>query len=279
MSRYRISDEVPAYHLQFGIMRALGEAGIGSVHPPVPAGSGAPYVVDGDDYWYLRAFTPHDGSEIWHGEGVGEVIADAARTLANLHQAGAACDVPPVGPAEARHPLNWSVTSVMANFDAVQAGFDLGQVNASEREELSERVRRLREEADRALAAAEDVKLVGLTHGDYRPANVLVRDGRVVNVLDWERARHDHHLHDAAFAALQFMVGCPCSCGRRLGPGATRDFLRRYLTERGVDPLETVPWMLRFVVLRRLLLNGRTAERLQLLRQLDRAELTDPRQW
>jgi hypothetical protein len=98
-------------------------------------------------------------------------------------------------------------------------------------------------------------------------------------VLDWERARHDHHLQDAAFAALQFMVTCSCGCPRDADEDATRMVMKEYLDARGVRQPEAVAWMIRFVVLRRLLLNGRTLERLRLLRSLSATCLTDPRSW
>jgi Ser/Thr protein kinase RdoA (MazF antagonist) len=199
--------------------------------------------------------------------------------LASLHQLGATCDAPVIGPHNANHPFNWSVAEVMDHFDGVRSGFIGEDLDPDARRQVEEAADDLQRRAASVLSTAADAGMIGLTHGDYRPANVLARGGRVVNVVDWERARHDHHLHDAAFAALQFMVPCPCQTrcpgdGRRTG-----QFLKEYLAARNLRVPEAVVWMLRFVILRRMLLNGRTQERFALLRRLHVYGLADPRTW
>jgi hypothetical protein len=46
-------------------------------------------------------------------------------------------------------------------------------------------------EARRRLAACDtaDLRTSDVVHGDFAPENLLLRDGRVVGVVDWERAR------------------------------------------------------------------------------------------
>ncbi|MBO2450850.1 phosphotransferase [Actinomadura barringtoniae] len=278
LSSYAPSVKVPPFRKQFEIIRALQEAGFSLVHSPVDTVDGEPVVEGGErgGYWLLRNFTRHDGYAPWHCI---DVVADAARTLASLHQAGEDCTAPVVGPEEAEHALNWSVTTVVDNFDVVLSGFQHEQLAAGERDEIRRAVDMLLLGADKVLWASEEAGLTGLTHGDYRPANVLVRKGVVVNVIDWERARHDHHLQDAVFAALQFMVSCPCSCQKSGRLELARRFMDVYLKARAIDQPEVVAWMFRFVVLRRLLLNGRTEERLRLFRSPDFAKLADSSSW
>ncbi|MFB4295330.1 aminoglycoside phosphotransferase family protein [Actinomadura sp. NTSP31] len=276
LSRYGFSTEVPHYRHQFHIMTALREAGFVLACPPVDTVSGDPAVERADDYWILRAFTPHDGFESWHDE---RTVISSARTLAALHETGVHCPAPVIGPADASDALNWSVVRVMDSFDLLLARSGHERLPEDDRREFRTAVETLRATAAEVLPSAEEAGLSGVTHGDYRPANVLVRGREVVNVLDWERSRHDHHLHDAAFAALQFMVTCPCPCRRTGDVAATRLFMREYLTARRVRLPETVAWMLGFVVVRRMLLNGRTPERVRLFRSLGRTGLTDPHSW
>lgn len=276
LSQYRFSAEVPHHRHQFRIMTALREAGFALACPPVGTLNGDPAVERAEDYWILRAFTPHDGFESWHDE---RVIISSARTLAALHETGKHCAAPVIGPADAADALNWSVVRVMDSFDLLLARSGHERLPDEDRRELFTAAEALRTSAGEVLASAERFGLTGLTHGDYRPANVLVRGREVVSVLDWERSRHDHHLHDAAFAALQFMVTCPCPCRRTGDVASTRLFMREYLTARQVRQPEAVAWMLGFVVMRRMLLNGRTPERVRLFRSLRRTGLTDPRSW
>lgn len=46
-------------------------------------------------------------------------------------------------------------------------------------------------EARRRLAACDraSLRIADIVHGDFAPENLLIRDGRVVGVVDWERAR------------------------------------------------------------------------------------------
>jgi Ser/Thr protein kinase RdoA (MazF antagonist) len=276
LSRNPKTREIPPYIHQFSIIESLRAAGFSYVFPPVPTLDGHPAVEIGGHYWFLRRFTPNDGLSSWHDR---ELIKGSARTLAYLHDLGTACDAPVIGPNNANHAFNWSVAEVMTHFDVLRAGFTGKGLEPDERRQVNAAADELQTRAASVLAMAKDTALIGLTHGDYRPANILARAGQVINVVDWERARHDHHLHDAAFAALQFMVTCPCR-KRCAGDGArTYLFLKEYLTARNLHMPDAVIWMLRFVILRRMLLNGRTQERFALLRRLGQYDLTDQRTW
>jgi aminoglycoside phosphotransferase (APT) family kinase protein len=53
----------------------------------------------------------------------------------------------------------------------------------------------------RRAALEVETVLPRFAHGDLAPVNLLVRDGRVAAVLDLDRARLAHPLHDAAWFA------------------------------------------------------------------------------
>lgn len=61
--------------------------------------------------------------------------------------------------------------------------------------ELTERVERLIQH-NRPILDEMD-KYSSLVHGDFRPTNLLVRDGRLVSILDWEFAMAGHGVSDA----------------------------------------------------------------------------------
>jgi aminoglycoside phosphotransferase (APT) family kinase protein len=70
-----------------------------------------------------------------------------------------------------------------------------------------------------------------LVHGDFRPANVLVRDGRLSVLLDWELAHLGDPLDDLGwytaplYAREHFIAGS----------WSSEDFLRRYSERTGTD--------------------------------------------
>lgn len=76
-------------------------------------------------------------------------------------------------------------------------------------------------------APARDV----LVHGDFRPANVLVDEGRVRVLLDWELAHLGDPLDDLGWYCA------PLYAREHFIPGAwtQKDFLRRYAERTGID--------------------------------------------
>jgi aminoglycoside phosphotransferase (APT) family kinase protein len=73
-----------------------------------------------------------------------------------------------------------------------------------------------------------------LVHGDYRPANVLIEDGRVAVLLDWELAHLGDPLDDLGWYTA------PLYAREHFVPGSWEpaDFVRRYTARTGtpVDP-------------------------------------------
>ncbi|MEO8692390.1 MAG: phosphotransferase family protein [Acidimicrobiales bacterium] len=64
-----------------------------------------------------------------------------------------------------------------------------------------------------------------LCHGDYRTGNYLLRDGKIVGVLDWELAHVGDPVDDLAWAALPAFRGRSTLVGHML---PERDFLDMY---------------------------------------------------
>jgi aminoglycoside phosphotransferase (APT) family kinase protein len=84
-----------------------------------------------------------------------------------------------------------------------------------------------------------------VTHGDYRIGNLVVGDGGLVGVLDWEFAHLDDPVRDMAFALVRaWRFGVP---EKRLGGiGEVEPYLARYneLTGLDVRPAELDYWEL-----------------------------------
>lgn len=259
------------FALQFRIMHGLRSDGLRVVAPPMPTADGGWFVEAGQFYWYLRAYTADDPVSSWF---LAPLVTDAARRLAELHETGAdpwwERNGLPVIEAGAIEPYQWSVTDVVDRMEDLVAGYR--PQGRDEGPLLRRSVTRLLAGAPDALATARGLGLVGLTHEDYRPDNLLVRHGRIVSVLDWDRARHDHQLYDVAFAALQF-GGRQC-----LRPsailGLADHFIQAYLAARGMSGLRLrhpslIPWMLRFAVTKRLLAGDAGEDRTELLQRLE----------
>jgi aminoglycoside phosphotransferase (APT) family kinase protein len=83
------------------------------------------------------------------------------------------------------------------------------------------------------------------THGDYRIGNLVVGDGGLVGVLDWEFAHLDDPVRDMAFSLVRaWRFGVP---EKRLGGvGDVEPYLERYneLTDLDVRPAELDYWEL-----------------------------------
>jgi Ser/Thr protein kinase RdoA (MazF antagonist) len=69
---------------------------------------------------------------------------------------------------------------------------------------------------------------VGAVHGDVYRGNVLVLDGRIVGVIDWEEARVDWPAAELANAAWE-----ACRVGTALDPVRAESFLTTYVEEGG----------------------------------------------
>jgi aminoglycoside phosphotransferase (APT) family kinase protein len=70
-----------------------------------------------------------------------------------------------------------------------------------------------------------------LVHGDFRPANVLVDDGRITVLLDWELAHRGDPADDLGWYTCSIYRGEHFPEGWSVG-----DFLARYVKRGGTEP-------------------------------------------
>jgi aminoglycoside phosphotransferase (APT) family kinase protein len=73
-----------------------------------------------------------------------------------------------------------------------------------------------------------------LLHGDFWPANVVWRDGRIAAVVDWEGASLGDPMADVACGRIELTVSH--------GPDAAGAFLARYAARAPVDPTWLAVW-------------------------------------
>lgn len=128
--------------------------------------------------------------------------------------------------------FHWTTTEFLAGLATITARFDWSQLDAAARDRLRRSVEALAEDSEDVLKACRELHLFGLTHQDYRPVNLRVLDGVLVEVWDWDLARLDWQLYDVAFGGVAVRwAGVPVPrCLPR-----TRRPLRRHLPSRSRD--------------------------------------------
>lgn len=271
LSRVRKEARRPPFADQFTAIAALREGGFDLAHLPRRTRHGGLYVENPADYWYLRDYIPQPGSVRWDDR----LVTHAAVTLARLHRAGRT----PAGHrlrarADRLDPFHWPVADAVRGLPTLLPRLDRAPLSPAERRYAGDVARRLGDRADGTLRRAGELGLHGLTHHDFRPDNLVVRDGRIAAVLDWDRTNTDHQLFDVAFAALQF--------GTRqcLFPGPDMRLAARFVASyvgcrftgaAAAEAIRATAWMMLFVVVRRLLVGGQERDRLRLLYDLDDA--------
>lgn len=268
----KATDRLP-FGLQFKIMALLRRGGVTTVNMPVLTRGGKPYVDDGTDYWFLRRFRASD-SVIWRVTP--DLVKAAASALVPVHVAGSdAQRMVALGGVDHTRLAPYYLP-VEAFFEALGRNFPqdvISGLSATDRSLLGRTVAELRESRQKMLTESREQNLVGITHHDFRPDNLLVRDRKVVEIIDWDCASIDHQLYDVAFAALQYGQR---QCLHDADIGLAKVFIDRYLTERGREHLhpELMRWFLRFTVVKRLLIKGRNNERIRLLRALENGPIS-----
>lgn len=234
---------------------------------------GLSYVAGSGHYWQLVDFIDADGAN-WTDP---ELIRDSARRLAEFHTASATL---PTNFPLAQNDLasfEWSMHEWNKSLDGYVKSF----IRSGKYDE--ETVRDVRNFAGRHQALAADcVDLVemqglfGLTHQDYRPANLCVVDGAVKYIWDWDLARNDVILYDVAFAALQF--GDREVVFPNFRPDLAMMFVAEYASARNLSSTDErfgriLSWCFGAVVLKRLLNGWHVESRRQVLRELIEAGL------
>lgn len=258
---------------QFAILTAITRhTGLPEVTMPRATVDGAPFATVDGARWMLRDHIDHDASPDWTRPAL---VGRAARLLALLHDAtattGADAFLPHLDPDRV-HAFHWSVQEFSDRIDRFTPPPD---------QLVEDTIEELRKHAGAVLAVTRgELALHGLTHQDFRPQNLLVapEGGHIRAVIDWDLARRDDHLYDMALAALQF--GDNRCLGARADMELAGLFVDTYLAARGHPRLRRehpwlVPWMLRLVVVKRLLTNGpaSTSHRVALLKRLVGSEI------
>lgn len=262
------------FYQQFRVIDALYGSGLREVRPTRRTRDDEAYVSAQDHYWYMREFVAVDELTDWLAPSM---IERAARILAVVHTIGTdrwigRVDLPATDPGRL-DPYFWPLDTSVEKLDDLVAAFDWLEFDISDEIYLRQKLTWLAEEAHDFLAAAATFGLTGLIHADLRPDNILVRHGHIAQIVDWDCARRDHQLVDVAYAALQFGGRQCLSSSAHLS--SARVFTDAYLQHRGLadraaEIVPLVEWAQQFIVMKRLLLSGRSHDRLRLLRRLDR---------
>jgi hypothetical protein len=242
-SKVRIEPGRVPFQQQFTIMRALERSAAGSiVRSPITTRLGQDWVAGLRNRWFVRPYTDHDFAPDWRSP---QLVADAARKLALIHQTSTGVDpsilLPPV------HRLriyDWAMFDVLQHRDAIVVdmrvrGRPPGQIMA-----VHAGLTRLR-----AAGTELDLGPRGLTHHDLRTDNLLVREGEVVEIVDWDRAHWDVQWYDVALAALHIAYCRPPALRWDLAEA----FVSAYQdeTEHELKP-DALGWLFRFTAVRNL---------------------------
>lgn len=283
LSTARLDDRRLPLDWQFIAIQALSDAGFEQVRLPEKAVDGSLYALHQTNWWTLRCFTPGDRRVDWEDDAV---VTDAAGTLAAMHDAAGRAR-PTLSAAvrdpDSLDPFHWSVDDVLHQLDKLLRHFR-ARHDREQTRSLGRAVERLTDDAPAIVREAYQHGLVGLTHQDFRRANLRVHQRRIKEVWDWDLARVDHTLYDVAFGCLQFMgqdcLGAPAGWERRHRPvQLALGFVREYVARTPQRLRELVPrllpWYLRYAIVKRILVGNSTYDRLALLRQVERSPLVN----
>lgn len=264
LSRVRKDRGRVAFPVQFQVIDRLFARGVGTVRLPFPpVDSGVPWVATHRHFWFVRIARAHD----IHAWRSGEPASDAARALSDIHRAGIKLwtrdEAARLFRAERLDPYHWSVLDVLAGFDQVLSRLTRRSLLRNEVEAVRSVAEMLRHDPP-----LEALGPIGLTHQDFRPENLLVHEGRVAEVVDWDRARPDHQLYDAVLAGILL-----ASHGRL--PGAAevkraRCFVDTYLSVRGLRiEKHAVDWMFQFTAVKNICLSRSPRKWVEVFRVLE----------
>ncbi|TDC74151.1 phosphotransferase [Actinomadura sp. 7K507] len=228
---------------QFTIMRALARTDAASVvRSPVATSRrrARDWVTGPSNRWFVRSYTEHDRAPDWLSPSL---VADAARKLALVHRSASIIDrAVACAPRYGLQVYDWGLFGVLDGIDALLD-------DMASRERAPGHIKSIETELTRLRAGRTELDLgpEGLTHHDLRTENLLVRDGEVVEIVDWDRAHWDVQWYDATLAALHLAYLQPA----RLRWDLAEAFLDVYRTESGTSLTEdATAWLLRFTAVR-----------------------------
>ncbi|NKZ04727.1 phosphotransferase [Actinomadura latina] len=236
------SGRVP-FSWQFAIMQAITATAAGSVvRSSVETRNGDSWVTGLRNRWFVRSYAEHDPAPDWLATSL---VEDAARKLALVHRSADVIDRAALDASESDlHAYDWPMARVLGQADPLIA-------NMVSRGRTPAHVKTVN--AGLARLSAERVGLYlgpkGLTHHDLRTENLLVRDGVVTEIVDWDRAHWDVQWYDVALAGLHLAYLQPMCLRWDL----TEAFVAAYQenTEHELTP-EALGWLFRFTAVRNL---------------------------
>ncbi|TDD92173.1 hypothetical protein E1293_01280 [Actinomadura darangshiensis] len=224
-------------------MRTLGgDRSAFVVHPPVASRwkGGRDWVTGPVNHWFVRGYTRHDRVPDWLAASL---VEDAARKLALVHRASIAIEPGILRlPGHALQLYDWALPDVLGHIDHLVTDMRRRERDPGHIRTVWAGLHRLRAERPGLALGPE-----GLTHHDLRPENLLVRDGEVVEIIDWDRAHWDVQWYDVALAGLHLASLRPADPRWDL----TQVFIDAYGAESGFRlSVDALAWLFRFTAIR-----------------------------
>jgi len=258
----------PPPALQFQMQRHVSDAGFDLMPKSVPTAAGRAFAKTSLGTVAIVDWVQGQPAST-EGAGARPDVGQAARVLAELHRDMRDFRPPRVRP-DLLAPLYQPADSWARHAPGLVA--ELGALGG----EAPATIERVETRLDETLArwdpdvyarALEDGTTV--VHGDFRPGNLIVDAHRIVAVVDFDAAFWESRVYDLAYAAYQFS-GPECVYPQAR-PEPSLDFVRDYVAGWPLSPSERqlLPFFLRQVILKRLLVGRDVPQRLALLDQLD----------
>lgn len=272
LSRRNIEGGAKRFRYTQGLLGALRPF-LPTLQPPRLTTGGSAYVTRDKHFWQLADFVHADHAD-WTSH---DLIQHSAHSLAEFHEVASS--------QRSRFPF---AQSDLVSFEWSMHEWDKsigGQVKPFVRSGKydKETVRVVTEFANHLSRLAIECRdlvetrgFFGITHQDYRPANLCVVDGRVKYIWDWDLARDDVVLYDVAFASMQF--GPKEVVFPQFNVSRAELFIGEYAAARQLDADELtfrriLSWCFVAVVLKRLLNGWHVDSRRQVLSELTEAGL------
>ncbi len=180
-----------------------------------------------------------------------EATQDAGRILGLFHQLVKDYQTdyqPPSGTYHAARAVQKAMDAIPGRLSKVDSDYD------AKEEEIDEVVEFLRESYHGATDKAESIGLSKwpkqVCHSDWHPGNMLYLKTRIVAVIDYDAARSQQRIIDAANGALQFSVIRTADhvdqWPEHLDKSRFKRFLMGYdgVNQLSQNELEVVPWLM-----------------------------------
>jgi hypothetical protein len=244
-----------------------------TLQPPRLTKSGLAYVSRAGHFWQLADFVGTDHAD-WTSA---DLISDSAHRLAEFHEVASLRRINFPFAQSDLASFEWSMHEWDKSIDGhVKPFVRSGKYDDETVRTVIDFAGHLRRLAVECRDLVETHGLFGITHQDYRPANLCVVEGKVKYIWDWDLARNDVVLYDVAFASMQF--GTREVVFPQFHVGRAELFITEYAAARHIDvnqgPFRRIlSWCFVAVVLKRLLNGWHVDSRRQVLRELMEAGL------